>query len=75
MGKNPKEINILVIQKNKVPEESIRFRILANSNEKIDQETKRNIVKLISNELQHKSNNIEEETVYIKEQIPSIKVK
>lgn len=65
-------ISILVFNKEKVPNESIRFRILANSNETIDQETKRKIIKVISKELQHKSKNIEEEREYIKEQIPSI---
>lgn len=68
-------ISILVITQNKVPKDSIRFRILANSNEEIDQETKKNIVKVISKELKHKSKNIEEEREYIKGKIPSINQK
>ena len=68
-------ISILVLNKDKVPKESIRFRILANSNETIDQETKRKIIKVISKELHHKSHNIEEEREYIKEQLPSINQK
>ncbi len=68
-------ISALVILQNKIPEESIRFRIIANSNDEIDQKTKKQIINIISKELTHKSNNIMEERAYLKEQIPMINEK
>ncbi|MBR3210408.1 MAG: stage II sporulation protein R [Bacilli bacterium] len=68
-------IGVLVIYKSRIPEESIRFRIIANSNTQIDQETKQKIIKVISEELTHKSKNIREEREYLKNQIPSINQK
>ena len=68
-------ISILVFYKNRIPKESIRFRILANSNEEIDQKTKKKIIQLISTELTHQSKDIEEEREYLKRQIPYLNQK
>ena len=53
-----------------VPKESIRFRIIGNSNDNVDQELKMKIVKDLQSDLIHKSNNIDEERDYIKGKIP-----
>ena len=58
-----------------VPKESIRFRIIGNSNDIKDQELKMNIVKDIKKDLLHKSNDIDEERKYLKEKMPEIKNK
>ena len=58
-----------------VPKESIRFRIIGNSNDIKDQELKMNIVKDIKKDLLHKGNDIDEERKYLKEKIPEIENK
>lgn len=68
-------ITILVWNKGNIPKESIRFRIIANSNTEIDQATKKKIVSSISQELLRKSPTIEEERIYIKGKIPTLKEK
>lgn len=58
-----------------IPKEAIRFRIIANSNEDIDQNIKKRIVKNISNDLILKSTNIEDARKYIKRNIPTFEEK
>lgn len=58
-----------------IPKESIRFRIIANSNTERDQNLKKEIVKNISNEILNissKSSNIEEVRENINQQISSL---
>ena len=66
-------MSIILWNISKIPENTIRFRILANSNQEIDQKTKMRIVKSLSKQLTYQSSSIEEEREYIKEQIPIIK--
>ena len=68
-------IAILVWNKGSIPKESIRFRIIANSNTEIDQTQKKKIVYSISQELLRKNPTIEEERIYINSKIPTIKEK
>lgn len=70
-------IGILSINKHEasIPKEAIRFRIIANSNEEIDQNLKKQIVKNISNELILKTNNISEARGYIIKNIPTFEEK
>lgn len=55
-----------------IPNESIRFRIIANSNEKYDQEIKREILNNLTSEITRTNNftNIEETRQYIKNELP-----
>ena len=54
-----------------IPKESIRFRIIANSNSKEDQELKKRIVKSLSKELINKDiKSINEERSFLKKQLP-----
>ena len=53
----------------------IRFRIISNSNEEIDQETKLKIVKSLKEELTYKAKTKKEEKNYIISNIPVIKNK
>lgn len=55
-----------------IPKDSIRFRVIANSNAAIDQETKKEIVKNLSTTISKTSNleNIEETRTFIKNQLP-----
>ena len=66
-------MSIILWNISKIPENTIRFRILANSNQEIDQKTKMRIVKSLLKQLTYQSSSIEEEREYIKEQIPIIK--
>ena len=70
-------IGILSLNKHEasIPKEAIRFRIIANSNEEIDQNLKKQIVRNISNELLIKSNNISEARRYIIKNIPTFEEK
>jgi len=68
-------IIIFILIQSIVPKESIRFRIIGNSNDIKDQELKMNIVKDIKKDLLHKSNDIDEERKYLKEKMPEIKNK
>ena len=68
-------ITFLTYEKEKtitIPKESIRFRIIANSNRDKDQIIKKEILKNISNELQQTSNfkNIDNAREYIKNELP-----
>ena len=68
-------ITFLTYEKEKtitIPKESIRFRIIANSNQEKDQIIKKEILKNISNELQQTSNfkNIDNAREYIKNELP-----
>ena len=66
-------ISLLVINKEEeiiIPEESIRFRIIANSNTKEDQRLKKEIVKNLNKVIINKDiKNITEERKYLKENI------
>lgn len=70
-------IGILSLNKHEesIPKEAIRFRIIANSNEEIDQNLKKQIVRNISNELILKTNNISEARRYIIKNIPTFEEK
>ena len=69
-------ISILCLNKPKVPEESIRFRIIANSNSNIDQKTKKEILNDISKDLiNNKISTISGERKYLIEKIPTFKEK
>ena len=63
-----------VIKENKViiPKDSIRFRIVANSNDEYDQNIKKEILKNISSEIQKTSNlkNIEDTRTFLNNEIP-----
>ena len=48
-------IGILAMKKDTLPEDTIRFRIIANSNNVEDQETKKKIVKSMEKELQNRN--------------------
>ena len=67
-------IIILILCINKkdytIPKDSIRFRVIANSNDYNDQELKKNIVENLKSNLIDKSTNIVETRKYIKENIP-----
>lgn len=67
-------IAVLSLTKDKIiiPKESIRFRIIANSDEELDQNIKKKIVKNIWQELIINENNIETARNYIKENMPII---
>lgn len=71
-------IMILCFYKNEeviIPDNSIRFRVIANSNSIKDQKVKKEIVKSLNNEIERitsNSNNIEEARINIKKDIPSI---
>ena len=58
--------------KTNIPKESIRFRIIANSNEEYDQEIKKEILKNLSTAIKQTNNfkNIEETRIYIKNELP-----
>lgn len=58
-----------------IPKEAIRFRIIANSNEEVDQNLKRSIVKKISNDLILKTDSINDARNYIKKNIPTFEEK
>ena len=55
--------------------EMIRFRIISNSNNEIDQETKYRIVRSLSEELLHKAKSKEEEKNYLINNIPTMNKK
>lgn len=68
-------ITILCLNKQEqvtIPKESIRFRVIANSNSIEDQNLKKEIVNNLSKELNKTSNlkNIEESRKYIKRELP-----
>ena len=68
-------ITILCLNKQEqvtIPKESIRFRVIANSNSIEDQNLKKEIVNNLSKELSKTSNlkNIEESRKYIKRELP-----
>ena len=66
-------ISILVLNKEEIiiPKESIRFRVIANSDVKEDQELKKEIVNNLSKEIINKNvNNIVEERKYLKKKLP-----
>ncbi len=58
-----------------IPKDSIRFRIIANSDTEIDQSLKRKIIKNIWQELIVNKNNIEEARNYIKDNMPLLENK
>lgn len=70
-------ITILSINKNEnkviIPKESIRFRIIANSDEKVDQELKKEIVSNLSETISETANlnNITETREYIEKELPT----
>ena len=68
-------ISILVINKEEIviPKDSIRFRIIANSNSVEDQKLKREILNSLHNniELPSNINNIKDARTYIKKQLPN----
>ncbi len=69
-------ITILSINKQQtteIPNDSIRFRVIANSNSKEDQNLKKQIVKNLSKELvkTNQATNIEETRKYIKKNLPT----
>ena len=56
----------------KIPKDSIRFRIIANSNENIDQNLKKEIVKNLSGEFQKNNiSNINQARANIKKELPT----
>lgn len=58
-----------------IPDNSIRFRVIANSNSIKDQQVKKEIVKSLNNEIEKissNSNNIEEARINIQKDIPNI---
>lgn len=68
-------VSILSLNKQeqvKIPKESIRFRVIANSNTEEDQKLKKQIVNKLSKELKDTNNlnNIEDTRGYIKKEIP-----
>lgn len=67
-------MTILVINKQEeiiIPEESIRFRVIANSNDIEDQKLKKEIVNNLSKEIINKNiNNIDDERTYLKRNLP-----
>ncbi len=70
-------IIIMILSLNKkeqvrIPKESIRFRVIANSNKESDQELKKKVVKNLSSEIIEMKNtkNIMDTRKYIKKQLP-----
>lgn len=67
-------MTILVINKQEeiiIPKESIRFRVIANSNDIEDQKLKKEIVNNLSKEIINKNiNNIDAERTYLKRNLP-----
>lgn len=68
-------VSILVVNKEEnivIPKESIRFRVIANSDSKEDQLLKKEIIKNLNNEIENiqSNNNIDETRKYIKENVP-----
>lgn len=65
-------IGILSIQEKQIviPEKTIRFRIIANSNKEEDQLLKKTIIKSLEKELMIKENNLEEARIHIQKSIP-----
>ena len=69
-------ITILSLNKNIQNQETIRFRIIANSNTQEDQALKRKIVNNLKEELTYSNaTTIEEEREYIKRNLPTFKEK
>ena len=66
-------VGILALNKEVIsPENSIRFRVIANSDEEKDQKVKKEIVKNLSKELiSYQPRTIEEERNYLQSKIPS----
>lgn len=69
-------ITILCINKEeniRIPKEAIRFRVIANTDSKEDQQLKKEVVKSLSKDLQRtqKQKTLQEARNFIKEQIPS----
>ena len=61
-----------------IPKESIRFRIISNSNSKVDQEIKRQIVQSLKDEIIYissESSSIQEARQLISEKLPTIESK
>ena len=65
-------IGVLSLQEEQIiiPKDTIRFRIIANSNKEEDQKLKKEIVSQLQKELLRKENNIEEARINIKNSIP-----
>ena len=68
-------VSILSLNKQeqvKIPKQSIRFRVIANSNTEEDQNLKKQIVNNLSEELKNTNNlnNIEDTRSYIKKELP-----
>lgn len=70
-------IGILSIQEKQViiPEKTIRFRVIANSNIEEDQKLKKEIIKKLEQELKLKDSNIEEARVHIQKNLPKYEEK
>lgn len=69
-------IGLCIIKEKTLPQETIRFRIIANSNSIDDQTLKKEILKEISNDLiNNKISNIEEERNYLNSKLPSFESK
>lgn len=69
-------LGLCIIKNNTLSQETIRFRIIANSNSKKDQNLKKEILRDISNDLlNNKISSIEEERSYLKSKIPSFEEK
>lgn len=58
-----------------IPEDAIRFRIIANSDEKVDQDLKKQIIKVIWKDLLVNKKNINEARAYLKDNVPYIEEK
>ena len=65
-------ITLLSINKEYQEKEIIRFRIIANSNEEIDQQTKKELLKTISSELLESKKTYQEEKQYLISSIPTL---
>ncbi len=66
-------ITILVMNKEQkviIPKESIRFRVIANSNTNVDQNIKKEIINDLSKDIIKNNNSIEEARYYLKTSIP-----
>ena len=68
-------ILIIILFQAMIPKEMIRFRIIGNSNEEVDQSLKMDIVKLLEKDLTKKSETIDEEREYLQAKIPEWKDK
>lgn len=68
-------IGIITYSKMISESEMIRFRIISNSNNEVDQETKYKIVRSLSKELLYKANSKEEEKNYLINSIPTMNKK